>query len=99
MSIDATITGILINKDGVKLILEQPDKSRCAGQNSLYLEGNIPNVRILQLLIDEPVWGSNDCLMMGETKIGQRIGYGGLELYNLSIQEAYCNKHKKEEVL
>lgn len=78
MSIDAVVTGIAFKDDGTaRLTLEQPDRSRCAGQDVLTVVNATP---YLQVLMDQPVWGGADTLMHGETRIGRRVGYTRVEI-------------------
>lgn len=78
MSIDATVVGITqMLGGGVRLILEQPDSSRCAGQSSLIVNDPPSNIAIL---FGKPVWGGDSSLMCGEIEVGKRIGYTELEI-------------------
>ena len=82
MSIDAKVVGIAYVGTIARLTLEQPDPSRCAGQDSL--DVHYPPVA-LPTLLNRDIWGSSDTLMCGETKIGRRIGYGACELDNAAL--------------
>lgn len=75
MSIDANVVGIQTLPDGTRqLVLEQPDKSRCAGRSVLAVEEPAPSN--LAILFDKPIWGGDSEIMCGEIKVGERIGYG-----------------------
>jgi hypothetical protein len=72
VSIDANVTGISYLPDGTaRLALEQPDRTRDAGQDALTVL-NMPEG--LELLLGRHVWGGADTLMCGEIKIGERVG-------------------------
>lgn len=78
MSIDATIIGVTYLSDGTaKLMLEQSDSSRCAGQNSLIVL-NPP--KDMSGIIGCNIWGSSDSILFGDKKIAKRIGYSRIEL-------------------
>jgi hypothetical protein len=82
MSIDANVVGITWTGTIARLTLEQPDRSRCAGQNTL--DVHYPPVA-LPTLLNRHIWGGSDSLMCGETKIGKRVGYGACELDNAAL--------------
>ena len=73
MSIDATIVGVTYLPGGdARLTLEQPGRSRVAGQQAFIVVDAPPG---LEHIIGEHVWGGCSSLMIGETEVAQRIGY------------------------
>lgn len=85
MSIDANVVGLTFLPDGsVRMTLEQPDRSRTAGRDSLIVReppGNLP------VLLGLHVWGGCDFLMCGEVRIGQRDGYGRCWIFEAALEE------------
>jgi len=78
MSIDATVMGMAQLADGtMRLTLEQPDGSRCAGRGTLTVVDPPSN---LAILIGRAVWGGDESLMCGEIKIGKRDGYSAVRI-------------------
>jgi hypothetical protein len=83
VSIDATVVGITRLADGTaRLALEQPDRSRCAGQDALVVVN--PSPRLNQLL-NCHVWGGDGFLMCGNIRIAERIGYTRCRIDNQAL--------------
>jgi hypothetical protein len=84
MSIDATVTGIAFLHDGkARLTLEQPDRSRCAGQSSLTVDEPPAN---LEILLGRAIWGGDTTIMCGEIEVGRREGYTGLRVSAVALE-------------
>ena len=73
MSIDAVVVGMVTLADGSqRLTLEQPDRSRTAGQSTLTVIDAPSN---LAILLGGEIWGGDSFLMCGQIEIGKREGY------------------------
>lgn len=79
MAIDATVVGVSYLPDGTaRLALEPADKMRApAGQETIVVVNPRPG---LEGIIGSTVWGGSSELMLGQTKIADRIGYGRIRL-------------------
>ena len=74
MSIDARINDVRYLPDGTaELILAPADERRApAGQPRIVIDNPKPN---MDVLVGYHIWGGAGELMIGETKIAERIGY------------------------
>jgi hypothetical protein len=81
MSIDARIAGVSIGPNGVFLNLEARD-SRIgpAGQQRMEILNPPSPPTQLEVLVGECVWGGSGFLMLGDTKIADRVGCTQLRL-------------------
>lgn len=80
MSIDARIAGITCSPDGVFLNLEPRDRYNGPGQSRMEIVNPPSPPTKLEVLVSECVWGGSGFLMLGDTKIADRIGYTKLKL-------------------
>ena len=81
MSIDARIAGISIGPNGVWLNLEPRDRrSGPAGQSRMEVLNPPEDPKRLEVLVGECIWGGSNFLMLGDTKIADRVGYCALRL-------------------
>jgi hypothetical protein len=79
MSIDARVVGISWTGKIARLTLEPREPRGCAGQPTL--EVIFPSLA-LPTLLGREIWGGDNMLMCGNTRIGRRHGYGACELDN-----------------
>jgi hypothetical protein len=83
VSIDANVVGITRLANGTaRLALEQPDRSRCAGQDALVV---VNPSQCLNRLLNCHVWGGAGFLMCGDIRIAERIGYTRCRIDNEAL--------------
>lgn len=88
MSIDAYVTGLAWLPNGtVRLTLEQPDSSRCAGRSEIIVENPCPS---MDALWNQHIWGGSEQILIGETTIARRNSYGSLTM--LPEADEFLNK-------
>lgn len=81
MSIDAKIVGTSRHANGeVTISLEPSGKGATVGQSLMTVLNPPPLNCDLARLIGLQVWGGSSCLMVGESKLADRVGYTQIKL-------------------
>ena len=75
MSIDAKVVGVRLVHGDFKLTLEPRDDHACAGQTTLCIESPFDDFHYLSKVIGCDLWGNSSVLMLGDSKIADRISY------------------------
>jgi hypothetical protein len=93
MSIDAQVRQIGWDDEGnLCLFLHQPDPYREAGRDRITVEEPVPDN--IGALLGRYVWGGSDDLMLGDSRIGVRKGFGGVELCGKAIAQVARSLNK-----
>ena len=81
MSIDAVIADSVYEPEGVVRLVLAPRKGEGPGQSHLFVINPPEKVgTFMKAVQGQEIWGSSSCIMVGDKKWAERIGYTSIRL-------------------